>query len=134
MNNENEKSKLYKREYNNTVVNSTKDAFSTELMVNENDINTKAVNLIEQALNLIETKAFDEAIYLMRRAIGFFNQINKKEKVEAIRKRISEIYILNEQSGGDFEDKNQKQQLLTKLHEPTQDIDLPININEDKLS
>ena len=134
MNNNKEKSKLYKREYNNTVDNSTKDAFSTELMVNENDINTKAVNLIEQALNLIETKAFDKAIYLMRRAIGFFNQINKKEKVEAIRKRISEIYILNEQSGGDFEDKNQKQQLLIKLHEPTQDIDLPININEEKLS
>lgn len=134
MNNDKEKSKLYKREYYNTVDNSTKDAFSTELIVNENDINTKAVNLIEQALNLIETKAFDKAIYLMRRAIGFFNQINNKEKVEAIRKRMSEIYILKEQSGGDFEDKDQNQQPLIKLHEQTQDIDLTINIHEEKLS
>ena len=108
MNDDNKKNNLYPEE-SDIVKNSTKPAFSPEL--NENEINGKATNLVEQALIKIGAKLYEEAIVLLRKAKGFYSQIDKKDEIEAIRRRISEIYILKEQS---------------------KDIDLEVNDNENK--
>lgn len=108
MNDDNKKNGLYP-EKSDIVKNSTKPAFSPEL--NENEINGKAANLLEQALIKIGAKFYEEAIVLLRKAKGFYSQIDKKEEIEAIRRRISEIYILKEQS---------------------KDIDLDVTDNENK--
>ncbi len=108
MNDDNKKNNLYPEE-SDIVKNSTKPAFSPEL--NENEINGKATNLVEQAFIKIGVKSYEEAIVLLRKAKGFYSQIDKKDEIEAIRRRISEIYILKEQS---------------------KDIDLEVNDNENK--
>jgi len=94
MNDDNKKNDFY-TEDSDIVKNSTKPAFPPEL--NENEIIGKATNLVEQALIKIGAKIYEEAIVLLRKAKGFYSQIDKKEEIEAIRRRISEIYILKEQ-------------------------------------
>ena len=95
MNDDNKKNDFYTEE-SDIVKNSTKPAFPPEL--NENEIIGKAINLVEQALIKIGAKLYEEAIVLLRKAKGFYSQIDKKDEIEAIRRRISEIYILKEQS------------------------------------
>ncbi|MHA1527068.1 MAG: hypothetical protein ACTSQD_08545 [Promethearchaeota archaeon] len=95
MNDDNKKND-FSTEESDIVKNSTKPAFPPEL--NENEINGKATNLVEQALIKIGAKLYEEAIVLLRKAKGFYSQIDKKDEIEAIRRRISEIYILKEQS------------------------------------
>ena len=108
MNDDNKKNDFYTEE-SDIVKNSTKPAFPPEL--NENEIIGKAINLVEQALIKIGAKLYEEAIVLLRKAKGFYSQIDKKDEIEAIRRRISEIYILKEQS---------------------KDIDLEVTDNENK--
>jgi len=94
MNDDNKKND-FSTEESDIVKNSTKPAFPPEL--NENEIIGKATNLVEQALIKIGAKDYEEAIVLLRKAKGFYSQIDNKEEIEAIRRRISEIYILKEQ-------------------------------------
>ena len=108
MNDDNNKNKPYKEE-SDSIKNSTKVAFYPDL--NESEINGKATNLVEQALMQIETKSYEKAIALLRKAIGMYTQTDNKYEIEVIRRRISEIYILKEQS---------------------KDIDIQANDNENK--
>lgn len=95
MNDDNNKNKSYTEE-SDIVKNSIKPASSPDL--SEIEINGKATNLVEQALMQIETKSYEKAIALLRKALGMYTQIDKQDEIEAIRRRISEIYILKEQS------------------------------------
>ena len=133
MNDDNKKNDLYP-EKSDIVKNSTKPAFSLEL--NEKEINGKATNLLEQALIKIGAKFYEEAIVLLRKAKGFYSQIDKKEEIEAIRRRISEIYILKEQSKDidlevtDTENKEPEVELSDKAIKAIREAKILIEIEE----
>ena len=133
MNDDNKKNYFYTEE-SDIVKNSTKPAFPPEL--NENEIIGKATNLVEQALIKIGVKAYEEAIVLLRKAKGFYSQIDKKDEIEAIRRRISEIYILKEQSNDidleviDNENKEPEVELSDKAIKAIREAKILIEIEE----
>jgi hypothetical protein len=74
----------------------TKEAFFSDLIGMEEEIASEAYELVEHAINLIETKYYDDAIEVLRQAIGFYSQINREEEIKAINEKISEVYLLKE--------------------------------------
>lgn len=112
--------------------NSTKPALSPD----ENEINKRATNLVEQALIKIGEKFYEEAIVLLRKAIGFYTQIDRQEEIEVIRRRISEIYIIKEQSkvidleANDNENKEPLVELSDKAIKAIREAKILIEIEE----
>ena len=133
MNDDNNKNKPYKEE-SDSIKNSTKVAFYPDL--NESEINGKATNLVEQALMQIETKSYEKAIALLRKAIGMYTQTDNKYEIEVIRRRISEIYILKEQSkdidieANDNENKDPEVELSDKAIKAIREAKILIEIEE----
>ncbi|MFX1311913.1 MAG: hypothetical protein ACFFHD_04750, partial [Promethearchaeota archaeon] len=81
----------------------TKEAFFSDLMEMEEEIASEAYELVEHAMGLIETKYYDDAIEVLRQAIGVYSQINREDEIKAINDKISEIYLLKEQVFRDSE-------------------------------
>ena len=69
---------------------------NSNLIDKEEEIASKAYELVEHAINLIETKYYDDAIGVLLQAIGFYSQINREEEIKAILRKISEIQRLKE--------------------------------------
>ena len=76
----------------------TKEAFFSDMSEMEGEIAEEAYELVEHALSLIDSQYYDDAIEILRQAIGLYSQINKEEEITAIRNKISELYILKEQA------------------------------------
>ncbi|MFX1571728.1 MAG: hypothetical protein ACFFB0_03190 [Promethearchaeota archaeon] len=74
----------------------TKEAFFSDLMEMEEDIASEAYELVEHAMGLIQSQYYDDAIEVLRQAIGMYTQINREEEIKAINNKISEIYLLKE--------------------------------------
>ena len=83
----------------------TKEAFFSDLMGMEEEIASEAYELLEHAINLIKSKYYDDAIVVLRQAIGVYAQINREEEINAINEKISEVYLLKEKDfrEGDIE-------------------------------
>ena len=83
----------------------TKEAFFSDLMGMEEEIASEAYELLEHAINLIKSKYYDDAIEVLRQAIGVYAQINREEEINAINEKISEVYLLKEKDfrEGDIE-------------------------------
>jgi len=62
------------------------------------DIASEAYELVAHALSLIESQYYDDGIEILRQAIGLYEQINRKAEIEALYRKISEIYVLKEKT------------------------------------
>ena len=92
-----EKEGEFEEEFDENGFDPTKEAFFSDLMEMEEDIASEAYDLVEHAMNLIESKYYDDAIEILRQAIALYTQINREEEIRAINEKISEVYVLKEQ-------------------------------------
>jgi hypothetical protein len=88
----------FDQEFDDEELDLTKDAFFSDLMAMEEEIANEAYELVEHAINLIESQYYDDSIEILRQAIGLYTQINRTEEIKAINDKISEIYILKEEA------------------------------------
>ncbi|MFX1358017.1 MAG: hypothetical protein ACFFA8_12135, partial [Promethearchaeota archaeon] len=95
MNDSNEE-KDNNKDFNNNNYDPTKEAFFSDLGGMEDEIASEAYELVAHALSLIESQFYDDSIEILRQAIGLYEQINRKAEVEALYRKISEIYVLKE--------------------------------------
>ncbi|MFX1258017.1 MAG: hypothetical protein ACFFAN_09165, partial [Promethearchaeota archaeon] len=75
----------------------TKDAFFSDLLDAEDEITIEALELVEHALSLVDAHYYDDAIEILRQAAALYDQIDKNVEREAVKQKISEIYVLKEQ-------------------------------------
>lgn len=81
----------------------TKEAFFSDLMEMEEDIAQEGYGLVEHAMSLVKSQYYNDAIEVLRQAIGVYEQINRESEIEAIKQKISEIYVLKEEQFRDVE-------------------------------
>jgi hypothetical protein len=68
-----------------------------DLVKMEDEIINEALDLVEEALLMVDSRQYNEAIHYLRQALGLYRQIGRTNEINAIRHKISEIYILKEQ-------------------------------------
>ncbi|MFX1587890.1 MAG: hypothetical protein ACFFC1_07030, partial [Promethearchaeota archaeon] len=73
------------------------DTFFADLDNIEEEISSEAYELVVHALSLIEGHYYDDAVEVLRQAIGLYTQINRNAEIEALNKKISDIYVLKEE-------------------------------------
>ncbi len=93
-----EEEKDNNQEFNDNNPDPTKVAFFSDMGNMEEEIASEAIELVTHALSLIEARFYDDSIEIFRQAIGLYDQINKIAEVDALNNKISEIYLLKEQS------------------------------------
>ncbi|TFF99393.1 MAG: hypothetical protein EU540_06820, partial [Promethearchaeota archaeon] len=74
------------------------ESLIADLNVKEDEIIAEALELVEHALSLIDSQYYDDAIEILRQAIGLYRNLGRKVEIDAINQKISEIYILKEQA------------------------------------
>ena len=79
-------------------VDKTKDDFFSDLLEMEDQLDEEAYERVEHAISLIDSKFYDDAIEVLRQAIGVYSQINRTEEIDAIRSKIDEVYVLKEEA------------------------------------
>jgi len=68
-----------------------------DLVKMEDEVINEALDLVEEALSLVDSRQYNEGIHYLRQALGLYRQIGRTNEINAIRHKISEIYILKEQ-------------------------------------
>lgn len=96
--NDNEKPNEDPSKEEGTEKDITKDAFFSDLSDMESEIAEEAYSLVEHAMSLLQTGYYDDAIEIMRQAIGQYEMINYTEEMEALNNKIAEIYVMKEQA------------------------------------
>ncbi len=91
------------QKFNDKNPDPTKVAFFSDMGNMEEEIAVEAIELVTHALSLIEARFYDDSIEILRQAIGLYDQINKIAEVDALNNKISEIYLLKEQSFREIE-------------------------------
>ncbi len=86
------------QKFNDTNPDPTKVAFFSDMGNMEEEIASEAIELVTHALSLIEARFYDDSIEILRQAIGLYDQISRIAEVDALNNKISEIYLLKEQS------------------------------------
>jgi len=86
----------FEQKFDDEELDLTKDAFFSDLMEMEEEIANEAYELVEYAINLIESQFYDDSIEILRQAIGLYTQINRGDEIKAINDKISEVYLLKE--------------------------------------
>ncbi|MHA1507588.1 MAG: hypothetical protein ACTSO6_02670, partial [Promethearchaeota archaeon] len=87
-----------KLDFNENDPDPTKEAFFSDMGDMEMEIASEGLELVKHALSLVESQFYDDSIEILRQAIGLYSQINKESEVEAIKGKISEIYLLREET------------------------------------
>ncbi|MFX1339229.1 MAG: hypothetical protein ACFFDK_11520 [Promethearchaeota archaeon] len=59
-------------------------------------VNQEALELVQHALSLLDLKLYDDCIEILRKAIRLYQQINNEVEINALRKKIAEIYTTKE--------------------------------------
>ncbi len=93
-----DKEKEKNQKFNDNNPDPTKVAFFSDMGNMEEEIASEAIELVTHALSLIEGRFYDDSIEILRQAVGLYDQISKIAEVEALNNKISEIYLLKEQS------------------------------------
>ena len=102
------------------------DTFFADLDNIEEEISSEAYELVVHALSLIEGHYYDDAVEVLRQAIGLYSQINKNAEIEALNNKISDIYVLKEESFREteteevievFEKEDDKKEIFNKAYE-----------------
>ena len=88
----------FDQEFDDEELDLTKDAFFSDLIEMEEEIASEAYELVEHAINLIQSQYYDDSIEILRQAIGLYTQINRTEEIKAINDKISEVYLLKEEA------------------------------------
>jgi len=76
----------------------TKEAFFSDMGNIEEEIASEAIELVRHALSLVETQYYDDAIEILRQAVGLYAQINKSAEINALNGKIDEVYLLKEKT------------------------------------
>ncbi len=97
----------FDQEINDEELDLTKDAFFSDLMDMEEEIAAEAYELVEHAINLIQSQYYDDSVEVLRQAIGLYTQINREEEIQAINDKISEVYMLKEEAFREIEEKQE---------------------------
>ena len=134
MNGKNENSKLIKEQFIKEEQYSTINGQSSNILDIENQVNAKAIYLVDQASSLVKAKYYDDAIEFLRQAIGLYNQINKNVEIKAIRRTISEIYILKEQIIREVEYIGQEKHKISEREKQIEDMEVKIIEKEQEFS
>jgi len=66
----------------------------------EEKTNQEALELVQHALSLLDLKLYDDCIEILRKAIRLYEQINNEVEINALRKKIAEIYTEKEKETG----------------------------------
>jgi len=85
-----------KESHGEEVFDPTKEAFFSDMDDMQEEIMAEAYELVKHALTLLETYYFDDSIEIMRQAIGLYEQVNRKQEVDALYAKISEVQIMKE--------------------------------------
>ena len=85
-------------DFNENDPDPTKEAFFSDMGNIEKEMASEALELVKHALSLLETQFYDDSIEILRQAIGLYTQINRDSEVEALKGKISEIYLLREEN------------------------------------
>ncbi len=64
----------------------------------EQEIASEALEVVKHGLSLLESQFYDDSIEILRQAIGLYAQINRVSEIEALNGKISEIYLLREET------------------------------------
>ncbi|MFX1374693.1 MAG: hypothetical protein ACFFA0_02670 [Promethearchaeota archaeon] len=126
----------FKQEFDEDGFDPTKEAFFSDLIGMEEDIASEAYELVDHAMNLIESKYYDDSIEVLRQAIGLYHQINREEEINAIDKKISEVYLLKEKAFRDAEiESNQEveKDIQFEIPEETLASDLKVELAQEEL-
>ncbi len=99
----------------------TEEAFFSGMMDMEEEIASDAYDLIEHAINLIDSQFYDDSIEIMRQAIGLYAQINREEEIKAVNEKISEVYLLKEKTFREVEIEPKKKEEEFKVEEVGED-------------
>ncbi|MHA1147235.1 MAG: hypothetical protein ACTSR8_03225 [Promethearchaeota archaeon] len=104
----------------------TRKAFFADMGDIEQEIVAEAYDLVEHAVSLIESRFFDDAIEILRQAIGLYDQIGRQAEINAVNDKISEIYLFKEQafkeevvSSSEVEGEDEKVSISEEVSEPT---------------
>ncbi|MFX1291158.1 MAG: hypothetical protein ACFFAG_09410 [Promethearchaeota archaeon] len=122
----------FEQEFDENGFDPTKEAFFSDLMGMEEDIASEAYELVEHAINLIDSKYFDDGIEVLRQAIGLYTQINREEEIKAINEKISEVYLLKEQVFREGEIEEEKVEQF-EIVEETLASDLQVELAEGEI-
>jgi len=121
-----------RNEFNKEGPDPTKEAFFSDLGDIEEEINAEALELVRHALSLIESRYYDDSIEILRQAIGLYEQIDRNAEVEALNRKVSELYVLKEQNFKAQEEES-KPDLVLYDQEISKDVDkerLSLQANE----
>ena len=67
-----------------------------EVLREEEKLVDEAKELVEHAASLVESKYYDDAIGILRKAISLYDQIGLVDEIQAVKEKIDEIYVLKE--------------------------------------
>ncbi|MFX1419623.1 MAG: hypothetical protein ACFE9N_11945 [Promethearchaeota archaeon] len=95
----------FEQEFDDEELDLTKDAFFSDLIDMEEEIASEAYELVEHAINLIESQYYDDSIEILRQAIGLYTQINREDEIKAINEKIAEVYLQKEKAFREIETK-----------------------------
>ena len=95
-------------EFDENGFDPTKEAFFSDLMEVEEEIASEGYELVEHAISLIKSRYFEDAVEVLRQAIGVYSQIDRKAEIEAINQKITEVYVLKEQEFRESKDQSDK--------------------------
>ncbi|MEE9376630.1 MAG: hypothetical protein V3V33_01165, partial [Candidatus Lokiarchaeia archaeon] len=113
----------FDKEFDDEELDLTKDAFFSDMVEMEEDIASEAYELVEHALNLINSHYYDDGIEILRQAIGLYTQINREDEINAINDKISEIYILKEKTFREDEIEAEKEVEVTEVIEEAEEVE-----------
>ncbi|MFX1591754.1 MAG: hypothetical protein ACFFCL_03580 [Promethearchaeota archaeon] len=114
----------FEEEFDDEELDLTKDAFFSNLMEMEEEIVGEAYELVEHAINLIESKFYDDSIEVLRQAIGLYTQINREQEIKAINEKISEIYVLKEKEFREIETQPEKEVEVAEEPEVIEEVEV----------
>ncbi|NVM35114.1 MAG: hypothetical protein HWN81_05930 [Candidatus Lokiarchaeota archaeon] len=107
----------FDKEFDDKGLDLTKDAFFADMVEMEEEIASEAYELVEHAINLINSQYYDDGIEILRQAIGLYTQINREDEIKAINEKISEVYVLKEKAFREVEIDTEKEVELTEVIE-----------------
>ena len=123
----------FDKEFDDEELDLTKDAFFSDMVEMEEEIASEAYELVEHAINLINSHYYDDGIEILRQAIGLYTQINREDEIKAINDKISEIYILKEKTFREDEIEAEKEVEVTEVIEEAEVVEKVETIEEEGL-
>ncbi|MHA1491568.1 MAG: hypothetical protein ACTSRI_18180 [Promethearchaeota archaeon] len=95
---ENTEKKEIKENFDESELDASNSEDYSKLLEKEEEISSEAYDLLEHALSLADSQYFDDSLDALHHVRRLYEKINRKDEINAINEKISEIYILKEQA------------------------------------